>query len=173
MGVGFGKINRLQLLRGDFRGGTWALRPPWALAEAAFVDACTRCDDCAAACPEKIIEPGRAGFPEISFSHGECTLCEDCVQACPTDALAMRDTEGNKRAPWRIRAVVSDTCISKSGIACRVCGEHCDEDAIKFKLALGGVAEPIVDASRCTGCGACVAPCPVSAIDVTHKEPVS
>lgn len=167
------KIDRVQFLRGAFRGGDTAVRPPWALAENLFVDACTRCDDCATACPQEIIQFGRGGFPEISFTLGECTFCEDCVQACPTNALSMLGANGKERAPWDMRAVVSDTCISTSGIACRVCGEHCDADAIKFKLAVGGIAEPIVDTGRCTGCGACVAPCPVSAIDVTPKELVS
>jgi ferredoxin-type protein NapF len=31
---------------------------------------------------------------------------------------------------------------------------------------VGGVATPAVDATSCTGCGACVAPCPVAAIEV-------
>ena len=167
------KIDRVQFLRGAFRGGATAVRPPWALAESLFVDACTRCDDCATACPEEIIRPGRGGVPEISFSHGECTFCEDCVQACPTNALGMRDADGRKRAPWDIRAVVSDACISKAGIACRICGEHCDAGAFTFQLVVGGAALPIVDLDRCTGCGACVAPCPVSAIEVTPREPVS
>ncbi len=166
-------IDRVQFLRGAFRGGASAIRPPWALVESRFVDACTRCDDCVAACSQEIISSGRSGFPEISFADAECTFCQDCVQACPTHALALLDADGRERAPWDIRAVVSTSCISMSGIACRVCGEHCVVDAIKFKLAVGGVAEPIVDAGRCTGCGACVAPCPVSAIEVTSKEAVS
>lgn len=60
---------------------------------------------------------------------------------------------------------ISDVCLSAKGIVCRTCEEQCDEDAISFKLAIGGVATALVNTSDCTGCGACIAPCPVDAIE--------
>lgn len=45
------------------------LRPPGALAEPAFLDACTRCGDCIRACPAQCItvrgDEGPASFPHI------------------------------------------------------------------------------------------------------------
>lgn len=161
-------VGRLQFLRGDFRGRRLPVRPPWALSEAAFVDACTRCGDCARACPEGIVVDGSGGYPEIRFARGECTFCGDCATACPTAALS--DPDG--RAPWDLRAAIDDSCLSRKGITCQVCGDHCPEGAIRFRPALGGVATPAIDADACTGCGACVAPCPVDAVTV-RKETVA
>lgn len=138
------------------------MRPPWARLEADFLDTCTRCDACVGACPEGIVRRGGGGYPEISFAGGACTFCDACVAACAPGAL-VRDPS---RAPWTIRAVIASSCLSATGIACRVCGEHCEAGAIRFALAVGGIARPTVDAAACTGCGACVAPCPVSAIEI-------
>ena len=60
---------------------------------------------------------------------------------------------------------ISDACLSAKGVVCRTCEEQCDPGAISFKLALGGVANAQVDATVCTGCGECIAPCPVDAIN--------
>jgi ferredoxin-type protein NapF len=156
------KLGRAQFLRGKFKGGQPAARPPWALAEDAFLEMCSRCDACVGACPEGIIQRGRGGYPEVSFAHGACTFCEACVAACAPGALV----RGSTSAPWTLRAVISSACLSAAGVTCRVCGEQCETSAIRFALAVGGVATPAVDATSCTGCGACVAPCPVAAIEV-------
>ena len=60
---------------------------------------------------------------------------------------------------------ISDACLSAKGVVCRTCEEQCDPGAISFKLALGGVANAQVDTTACTGCGECIVPCPVDAIN--------
>lgn len=140
-------------------------RPPWALAEAVFVKRCTRCDACIEACPESILFRGDGGFPEVSFSQTGCTACGHCVEACSPDALVRKPSQ----AGWSWQANIGATCLAMKKVECRVCGEICDAAAIRFKPTLGGIASPALDLSRCTGCGACVAPCPTQAI--TMKEP--
>jgi ferredoxin-type protein NapF len=160
-------IDRTQFLRGQFRAGRSAIRPPWHVAERQFVETCERCDKCADACPENIIGKGGGGFPEVSFENGECTFCGDCVRACPSGALdqtALADP--GEIAPWTIRARISESCISAKGVTCRVCGDFCEAGAIRFRLAVGGDAVPEIDTALCTGCGACVAPCPVNAVRI-------
>lgn len=162
------RISRTDVLRGRFRPAAHPIRPPWAIEEARFVDVCTRCEDCTAVCPENILIVGSGGFPVVDFSAGECTFCGVCVETCKPAALVRGDNP-----PWDLKAVIADSCLAQRGVECRVCGERCDETAIRFSLAAGRVARPSVDRDRCTGCGACQAPCPVGAIAVTHFEEIA
>lgn len=152
--------------RGFFRGRPRPqaqIRPPWALAEDAFVDRCSRCNDCLAACPTRILIAGDGGYPTVDFGRGECTFCSACVEACQPQALFKQSPEA---APWALKAVVGDSCLPRHGVECRVCGEHCDASAICFRPRLGGSSLPEIDNERCTGCGACAAPCPTRAISL-------
>ena len=149
--------------RGFFRGRPRPRaenRPPWALVEAAFVEACTRCDDCLRACPQGILLAGDGGYPRLDFQRGECTFCGDCATACRSGAL----NTAREGAPWSLKALIDARCLPQQGIECRICGEHCDARAIRFPPRIGGAALPELDTNACTGCGACVAPCPAGAI---------
>ena len=141
------------------------LRPPWALAEAQFVSTCTRCADCVPACPQGIVARGDGGYPEVRFDARECTFCGKCVEACLPGALK----QSAHASPWDLVAEVGKGCLAHQGVECRVCGERCEVSAIRFRPALGGIAKPEIDIDRCTGCGACVAPCPVAAVAVRHR----
>ena len=153
-------ISRRQFLRGDISGRKAFLRPPWALAEAAFLEACTRCGDCVPVCPEKIIVVVERGYPVVDFARGECTFCEACLKACAAGALKKNGDE----PPWKIRPQIAGNCVANKDVVCRSCGDACLRAAIRFRPRLGGAALPEVDGEKCTGCGACVAPCPVGAI---------
>ena len=138
-----------------------AVRPPWALDEVLFLDRCTRCDRCIEACPTRILTRMDGGFPGVDFSRGECTFCGDCVRGCEPQALLRSDPAAS---PWAMVAAIGADCLAVRGVECRVCGEACPEGAIRFRLQLGGVAQPVLDAGGCTGCGACIGPCPTRAI---------
>jgi len=143
------------------------LRPPWALAEADFISSCTRCSACIDACPESIVSRGDGGFPVVDFSHGECTFCQACVQACEPRALRADGPGVDVGAPWSIKAAVQDSCLALHGVHCQTCRDACPTSAIGFPLRVG-VPHPVVDPERCTGCGACIAPCPADAL---HMQP--
>lgn len=145
------------------------LRPPWAADEPLFLNACSRCDRCLAACPTGLLRKGGGGYPEADFAAGHCSFCGDCRQSCPTAALR-RDPDA---APWQLLASIDDTCLARRGVVCRTCGERCEAGAIAFTPQLGGVALPRLDTAACTGCGECVADCPASAIAMqrpTHTQ---
>ena len=151
-------IARRRFLRGEFAAPRIALRPPWALPEAAFLERCTRCDDCLRACPTAILARGSGGYPEIDFARGGCTFCGECMKACTAGAL-----KGGPLA-WPLAAVIGPECIARKRIVCRSCGDACDPRAIRFGFAPGGAAVPHLSPDACTGCGACIGACPVSAI---------
>lgn len=69
--------------------------------------------------------------------------------------------------PWHIKATIDLTaCLSMNATVCRSCGESCEDEAIKFNLKLGGIAEPVLNVEQCTGCGACFSVCPVKVIQL-------
>ncbi|MCP5267854.1 MAG: ferredoxin-type protein NapF [Zoogloeaceae bacterium] len=155
--------SRRNFLRGRVARHVAEQRPPWALVEAEFANRCTRCGDCARACPTRIIRQGDGGYPTVDFSRGECTFCAECVSACQPKALLRQD---ENHAPWLIKAHIGEACLATRHIECRICGEQCEAGAIRFRPQLGGISHPALDDSLCTGCGACVAPCPTQAIAI-------
>lgn len=159
------RLNRRQFLRiGPDHAAV--LRPPRAISEAAFRDRCTRCGDCIDACPEAILlAEGANGYPRVDFGRSACSFCDDCVRACPTSAL-----NPAAAAPWRIRAVIGPSCLAARQVVCVTCGEQCEAAAIRFPPRIGSVAPPEINIEACTGCGACVAPCPAAAIEVRHPD---
>ncbi len=142
-------------------------RPPWAVDESAFVARCTRCDACVQACPPAILHRGDGGFPEVRFTEQGCTECGACVHACQPAALQRLPGA----TPWAWKPHIGEACLARRRVECRVCGETCDHNAIRFRPTLGGVAQPQLDPDRCTGCGACVGPCPTQAIVLQDPTP--
>ena len=142
-----------------------ALRPPWALAEPEFLDACTGCGACIERCPEQVLTRGTAGYPVFDPRLGECTFCGACEQACRPRALDRTVAI----PPWSQLAVVGDACLPRHGVVCSSCRDACPERAIRFPLSTA-VPVPAIDVECCTGCGACVGVCPVAAISIRAQE---
>lgn len=153
-------LSRASFLRGSMRGEAQAIRPPWAVAESAFIEACTRCGDCISACAEGIVGTGAGGFPVVSFAGGECTFCGDCRAVCIAGAF-LPALEGQRA--WGLDVSVSKDCLGEQGVVCRLCEEQCEPRAIRFPR-LGGAGVPTIDQDICTGCGACISMCPADAI---------
>ncbi len=144
-------------------------RPPWAIAEPRFLVLCSRCDDCIDVCPTRLLSKGAGGFPEADFNGAHCSFCGDCRQACQSGAL----NRAPQASPWNLRVLIGDLCLPRRGVECRSCGEHCETGALRFRPRTGGPALPEMDASRCTGCGACVAGCPTRAIAMVRPPVIS
>jgi ferredoxin-type protein NapF len=151
---------RRAFLRGRIRSTEPAIRPPWAMPAEVFEQRCDGCGDCVGACPTGIVKIAVNGLAQVDFSRGECRFCGQCVSICLPQALLLREAE----SAWTVKAAVGTRCLSAAGIECRVCGECCEVGAIRFRPRLGGPAQPELESGRCTGCGACFGPCPVSAI---------
>ena len=150
-------LSRRALLFGRTAAEAPAVRPPWALAEAAFASLCTRCDACVRACGEGVLARGADGLPRFEATAGECTFCGDCVRACGTGAL-----DASLSPPWELRAQVGPGCLPAHGVVCASCRDACPEFAIR--VPPGGRGAAWVDPALCTGCAACVGVCPADAL---------
>ncbi|MDD1780866.1 ferredoxin-type protein NapF [Enterovibrio sp. ZSDZ35] len=137
---------------------------PWVKDADAFSDHCTRCGKCQQACPERIIVSGDGGFPTIDFNKGECTFCYACAESCPERLFQEEST-----VPWNQTVSITSHCLAKNAVECRSCADVCEPRAIQFQMTRGSVAQPLISTSSCTGCGACVSPCPVSAISMEQS----
>jgi ferredoxin-type protein NapG len=139
------------------------IRPPGAIAEAAFLAACTRCRECGAVCPALAIRmlPSAhglaAGTPVLEVDDRACVMCEDmpCVKACPTGAL-LAPERGWADVKMAIIGVDDRRCLAFQGVECGVCARVCPvgEKAIQ----LDAKTRPSIGAD-CTGCGRCVTAC--------------
>lgn len=155
------------LIRRALFVGRLAPPPRWPLppgATEATLEACTGCSACASACPMHIVVM-EGGRPRLDFSKGECVFCGDCADACPELVFAT-----DRPARFQHIVQVSDSCLAVRGVACMACRDACPSNAIYFRPRIGTPFVPEIRGESCTGCGACIAPCPVDAISVAAKE---
>lgn len=155
-------LSRRGLFRGKLSARTPEVQLPWSISWPDFVADCTRCGDCLAACPEQILVKGDGGFPIVDFQLGECTFCTECVSVCQQPLF--RPT--SERA-WDYVAHIEAGCLALSQVYCQRCQDSCETRAIGFSPRLGQVPTPVIHRDSCTGCGACVADCPVGSIKIS------
>ncbi|MBN6066242.1 ferredoxin-type protein NapF [Aggregatibacter actinomycetemcomitans] len=180
-------VSRRHFLRGAFFSslqstqqkvqGFSGIRPPWSKEEQTFIEHCTRCGDCVQVCETQILikgegdfpqvrfSQGEGDFPQVRFSQGECTFCGKCVEVCQQPIF--RPTE---EKPWEHHIEITSQCLTHGRIECRSCQDYCPTGAIRFRLQLGGVAQPVVNPENCNGCGACIKSCPVGAIKIHYPK---
>lgn len=127
------------------------LRPPGAVDETLFLDRCTRCQDCAKACPHNSIGFSRVdGSPLIYVDQAPCYLCADlpCIAACATVALIAPD--GPEQVKMGVAVISERFCTAGQG--CHACVSKCPVEAISMDFAEMHLQ---LDAERCVGCGVC------------------
>lgn len=71
---------------------------------------------------------------------------------------------GRAPRPAAPQAIIGTGCLEGGGIVCQACRDACLPLAVRFLPAPGGASHPVIDASRCTGCGECIEVCPAGAI---------
>lgn len=193
-GLAAAPLLRLDALTGsNFRPGV--LRPPGALAEDEFLARCIKCGQCMKICPSNIIQPAllQAGVeglwtPVLNFrigTSGCAPTCVACGHICPTAAIRPLSLaqkagrgDGGDAGPVRLGLAFVDRgrCLPWAmGTPCIVCQEVCpvSPKAIRTVVTGEGLQRPVVDPSRCIGCGMCEHECPVSglrAIRVTAEN---
>jgi ferredoxin-type protein NapG len=131
------------------------LRPPGAVDEALFLERCTKCSDCAKACPHgSIVFHQQDGTPIIYPEQTPCYLCEDfpCIAACATEALFPVDS----RAGVHMGVAVINHRLCTAGQGCHACVSKCPTDALSMDFDSQRLA---VTQERCVGCGMCESVC--------------
>jgi ferredoxin-type protein NapF len=156
-----GIVSRRALLIGRVKTST-RLPPPGATE--AGLDACTGCSACVSACPTHIIIMAE-GSPGLEFSNGECVFCSACADVCPEPVFST-----TRPLAFEHIVQVSDSCLAARGVSCMTCRDACPSNAIRFRPRIGAPFLPEVLDGSCTGCGACIAPCPAAAISVAPKS---
>ena len=162
--------------------GRKAIRPPGADLDR-FNALCARCGNCMRACPYQLIQPdlGASGIDGLltpalrlrSINPDQEQYCfQDCVactQVCPTGALRPLTVEEKHAKPIGIAVVDRKKCIAwEKKEYCVVCDEYCPYKAVKL-VKHNGVNCPVVDTSKCRGCGACESNCPAAPIAIVVK----
>ena len=172
------------------------IRPPFALAEPAFLQACTRCDLCIDACPHDVIFKLGShvgimaqGTPALDLTSRGCHLCTDwpCVTVCEPSALTLSVTSDSTDlsdpeddappdlAKLAIVTINEATCLPYSGPECGACAGSCP---VPDALSWDGGTKPVIDQELCVGCAMCREACIVDpkAINlalVTPKTPAA
>jgi len=149
------------------------IRPPGALPEPEFLDACIRCERCMKACPTNGLQPcvfetGLNGIwtPRLVPRSGPCERnCNLCGRVCPTGALRRLSLEEKTYAKLGNAVIDQTRCIAwAENLVCLICDEACPYNAIdSFSKVVDGtdLLRPYVNEHYCVGCGVCEFRCPV------------
>lgn len=141
-------------------GGKRYLRPPGAIDETAFLLTCTRCGDCAKACPTNVIKflPPTAGAavgtPYIDPLDKACDLCGKCMPVCEPKAL--RVVSDPRQVRMGLAVLDPATCWAHQGSVCDLCYQRCPYPDAAIKMVDG---KPQIVPADCTGCGQCAYVC--------------
>lgn len=168
-----GKIDRVNETMDKITRRVPLLRPPGAISEQAFLQACTRCDKCIIACPKDAIlkVPKKMGFlimdtPYIDPVKVPCVMCTDlpCISACPDSAL-LPVPGGATEVEMGYAIMDKKKCQAYGDTFCQQCIIDCPiPGAITQKDE-----RPVFHKNVCTGCGVCVRSCGTVNIPVAIK----
>jgi len=159
-----------------------AIAPPGSDGGARLRTRCTGCNLCVAKCPTKVLkaatlEYGISGtmMPVMDFTRGFCEKdCTVCGEVCPTGAIRRLTKEAKAQTKIGSALLVEGwetQCLAfKDGHPCALCEKHCSYQAVKVdeKQTKDGktVRRPVIETSKCVGCGACAHCCPADVIAI-------
>ena len=97
----------------------------------------------------------------------KCTGCGMCEEACPRGIIHLLPRDKTIVVTCRNKAIgkLARLQCKTACVGCRRCERNCPSDAIHVE---DGVA--VIDESKCTRCGACVAGCPMHCIQNFYES---
>ena len=156
-----------------------AVVPPGAQSVQQLSARCTGCQLCVSACPNQVLRGTDHGSgmlqPTMAFERGYCRVnCVTCAEVCPAGAI--RPITPAQKSSMQIgRAVINlDRCIRVTDkVTCTACAKICPPRVINLVGPEDAPKKPVVDAERCTGCGACEYVCPARPFAAIYVEGVA
>ena len=149
------------------------IRPPGAIPEADFINACIHCGKCMKVCPTNGLQPcllqaGLNGIwtPRLAARIGGCEKnCNMCGQTCPTSAIRNLSLEEKTYAKMGTAVIDRARCIAwEQDRVCLICDEACPYGAISSlseTVRETTLLRPFINERACNGCGLCEARCPI------------
>ena len=153
--------------------------PPGAQSVQQLSARCTGCQLCVSACPNQVLRGTDHGSgmlqPTMAFERGYCRVnCVTCAEVCPAGAI--RPITPAQKSSMQIgRAVINlGRCITVTDkVTCTACAKICPPRVINLVGPEDVPKKPVVDAERCTGCGACEYVCPARPFAAIYVEGVA
>ena len=154
------------------------LTPPGSLSAKHFAQHCTACQLCIAECPNQVLRPSQdletLMQPVMQYERGYCRPeCTRCSQLCPTGAIRPITREEKTARQIGHAVWIRKNCVVVTdGVACGNCARHCPTGAIEM-VPLEDDDErliPVVNESKCIGCGACENLCPSRPYSAIYVE---
>ena len=156
------------------------LTPPGSLSAQHMARHCTGCQLCVAACPNRVLRPSteltKLMQPMMSYEHGYCRPeCTRCSNICPTGAIR-KITPSDKSAIQIGHAVwIKKNCVPLTDhVECCNCARHCPTGAIEMVPSEPDNEQspkiPVINETRCIGCGACENLCPARPFPAIYVE---
>ncbi len=126
---------------------------------------CLGFGSCVKACKFDALHINALGAAEVD--RDKCTLCRQCMDACPRHLIIDIPYAADVVVPCASLdkgAAAKNNCAA-SCIACKLCEKNCPQDAIHV---IDNVA--VIDYTKCTSCGTCVAKCPRKVLLDIHED---
>ena len=114
--------------------------------------------------------------PEMSYERGYCRPeCAKCAEVCPTDAIHLTSLAEKSAIQIGHAVWIKENCICITDkMECGNCARHCPAGAIQMVPSdpedEASIKIPVVNAERCTGCGACENLCPSRPFSAIYVE---
>ena len=167
-----GKIDGINKVMDKITKRVPLLRPPGAISERQFLQACSHCDECIHACPKDAIlrAPKKMGFlvfntPYIDPMRNPCVMCTElpCISACPDGALLPVQQLTDVNMGYAI--LDKKKCQAYGETFCQQCVIDCPVPGAIHQVN----DKPVIDKNICTGCGVCMRSCSTVNIPLAIK----
>lgn len=156
---------------GGKHSGPRPVAPPGAQSIEHLQAKCTACHLCVSKCPSHVLQPavmeyGLQGVmqPVMRYDKGYCLYdCTLCGEVCPTGAILPLALEHKRMTQLGHAVFHRERCVvTRDGVECGNCAEHCPADAIRLQRGVDGRMYPQIEKALCIGCGACENLCPAT-----------